>query len=134
MSNEEEPTLQKANGRGFVVKTAIAIGAAFVLLHPHIPSPFVTTPCQNHASNSVLPGVKEDKAYGWKDDIWPIRPQQPWDISTDFPHPRKLKYDVEEGTWLRLDVSSEGEIVFDMLGMSKQSPSHTRSLISIYGP
>lgn len=116
VSSGEEPISQKINGRGFVVKTAIAIGAAFVLLHPHIPSPFVTTPSQNHASNSAIPGVKEDKAYGWKDDIWPIRPQQPWDISTDFPHPRKLKYDVEEGTWLRLDVSPEGEIVFDMLG------------------
>ncbi|KAG8958820.1 hypothetical protein FRC03_008801 [Tulasnella sp. 419] len=59
---------------------------------------------------------EKDPALGWKDDIWPIRQQKPWDISTDFEHSRDLTYDVEEGTWLRLDVSPEGEIVFDMLG------------------
>lgn len=53
----------------------------------------------------------------WKDDIWPLRPQTPWDISTDYPFPRKLEYDVDEGTWLRLDVNTKsGDIVFDMLG------------------
>ncbi|KIK54484.1 hypothetical protein GYMLUDRAFT_177108 [Collybiopsis luxurians FD-317 M1] len=53
----------------------------------------------------------------WKDDIWPIREQTPWDISTDFPHPRVLEYEVDEGTWLRLDVHPKtGDIVFDMLG------------------
>jgi hypothetical protein len=53
----------------------------------------------------------------WKDDIWPWRPPTAWDISTDFPYPRLLEYDVEEGTWLRLDVHpTTGEIVFDMLG------------------
>lgn len=47
----------------------------------------------------------------------PLRPPTPWDISTDFPHPRKLEYDVTEGTWLRLDVNpTSGEIAFDMLG------------------
>ena len=53
----------------------------------------------------------------WKDDIWPLREQTPWDISTDFPFPRLLEYDVTEGTWLRLDVNPKsGEIIFDMLG------------------
>ncbi|KAJ3981233.1 hypothetical protein F5890DRAFT_570495 [Lentinula detonsa] len=53
----------------------------------------------------------------WKDDIWPIREQTPWDISTDFPHPRVLEYEVNEGTWLRLDVHpTTGDIVFDMIG------------------
>jgi hypothetical protein len=53
----------------------------------------------------------------WRDDVWPFRPQSPWDISTDFPHPRKLEYDVTEGTWMRLDIHPEtGDIVFDMLG------------------
>lgn len=52
-----------------------------------------------------------------KDDIWPLRPQTPWDISTDFPYPRTLEYTVEEGTWLRLDVHPRtGDIVFDMAG------------------
>lgn len=58
-----------------------------------------------------------DPASQWKDDVWPIRQQTPWDISTDYPFPRLLEYDVTEGTWLRLDVHPKtGEIVFDMLG------------------
>ncbi|OBZ75589.1 hypothetical protein A0H81_04847 [Grifola frondosa] len=58
-----------------------------------------------------------DPASEWKDDVWPIREQTPWDISTDYPFPRLLEYDVTEGTWLRLDVHPKtGEIVFDMLG------------------
>ncbi|KAF9025154.1 composite domain of metallo-dependent hydrolase [Hymenopellis radicata] len=52
------------------------------------------------------------------DNVWPYREQTAaWDISTDFAYPRTLEYDVEEGTWLRLDVHPvSGEIVFDMLG------------------
>lgn len=49
--------------------------------------------------------VTVDPAEEWKDNIWPFRPQAPWDISTDLPHPRVLEYDVDEGTWLRLDVN-----------------------------
>jgi hypothetical protein len=53
----------------------------------------------------------------WYDNIWPIRPQTPWDISTDFAYPRTLEYNVQEGTWLRLDVHPvSGDIVFDMIG------------------
>ncbi|KAH9915780.1 uncharacterized protein BXZ73DRAFT_92563 [Epithele typhae] len=62
-------------------------------------------------STSSEPGAQ------WKDDIWPLREQTPWDISTDFPFPRLLEYDVTEGTWLRLDVNTKtGDVVFDMLG------------------
>jgi hypothetical protein len=61
--------------------------------------------------------ITTDPASEWKDDVWPLRPQTPWDISTDFPYPRKLEYDVSEGTWLRLDVHPKsGDIVFDMVG------------------
>ncbi|KAJ7155426.1 hypothetical protein C8R43DRAFT_1126083 [Mycena crocata] len=52
----------------------------------------------------------------WKDNVWPIRDQAPWDISTDYAYPRVLEFDVTEGTWLRLDVSNSGDIIFDMLG------------------
>jgi hypothetical protein len=53
----------------------------------------------------------------WKDNIFPLRESEPWDISTDYPYPRVLEYDVTEGTWLRLDVHpTTGDIVFDMLG------------------
>lgn len=54
----------------------------------------------------------------WKDDTWPIRQPMHWDISTDFPYPRKLEFDViNSGTWIRLDVHpASSEIVFDMLG------------------
>ena len=57
-----------------------------------------------------------DPAQGWKDDLWPLRPSEPWDISTDFSHPRKLTYNVTSGTWMRLDMSPTGDLVFDMLG------------------
>lgn len=32
----------------------------------------------------------------WVDD-WPYREQEPWDISTDFPYPRALEYEVRKG-------------------------------------
>jgi hypothetical protein len=58
-----------------------------------------------------------DPAEDWQVNIWPLRPPTPWDISTDYLYPRKLEYDVEEGTWLRLDVHpTSGDIVFDMVG------------------
>ncbi|KAJ7593461.1 hypothetical protein C8J56DRAFT_931144 [Mycena floridula] len=64
-----------------------------------------------------VPAHRTITADEWQDNIWPIRPPTPWDISTDFPYPRTLEYDVEEGTWLRLDVHPKsGDIVFDMLG------------------
>ncbi|KAL1742535.1 hypothetical protein HDZ31DRAFT_65886 [Schizophyllum fasciatum] len=59
----------------------------------------------------------KDAEPAWEDNVWPIREQTPWDISTDFPYPRSLQYDVQEGTWLRLDVHPiSGDIVFDMVG------------------
>ena len=85
-----------------------------------------------------------DPSSQWKDDVWPIREQTPWDISTDYPFPRKLEYDVTEGTWLRLDVHPKtGEIVFDMLGdlyclpadayssshLASSSASHARPIL-----
>lgn len=58
-----------------------------------------------------------DPADEWQDDTWPLRNQTPWDISTDYPFPRSLEYDVEEGTWMRLDVHpTSGDIVFDLIG------------------
>ncbi|KAF9484912.1 hypothetical protein BDN70DRAFT_871892 [Pholiota conissans] len=58
-----------------------------------------------------------DPASKWQDNVWPLRPQTPWDISTDYTYPRKLEYDVQEGTFLRLDVHpTSGDIVFDMVG------------------
>lgn len=66
------------------------------------------------SSSSVRSPIHTDE---WEDNVWPIRQPTPWDISTDFSHPRKLEFDVDEGTWLRLDVHPKsGEIVFDMLG------------------
>ncbi|KAF5379903.1 hypothetical protein D9757_007185 [Collybiopsis confluens] len=53
----------------------------------------------------------------WQDNVYPFRQQTPWDISSNFSYPRSLEYDVQEGTWLRLDVHpATGDIVFDMLG------------------
>ncbi|CCM03690.1 uncharacterized protein FIBRA_05835 [Fibroporia radiculosa] len=75
-----------------------------------------------------VPVALADPSSQWKDDIWPIHNQTPWDISTDYPYPRLLEYDVTEGTWLRLDVHPKtGEIVFDMLGDLYCLPSHAYS-------
>lgn len=61
--------------------------------------------------------TQSNPAEDWEDNVWPLRPQDPWDISTDYPFPRKLEYDVQEGTWLRLDVHpTSGDIIFDMVG------------------
>lgn len=79
-----------------------------------LPSPWSILSNRNISENQQS---LNDPASQWKDDIWPIRPQTAWDISTDYPYPRQLEYDVTEGTWLRLDVHPQtGEIVFDMLG------------------
>ncbi|KAF7794297.1 hypothetical protein EIP86_005430 [Pleurotus ostreatoroseus] len=66
----------------------------------------------------VIPNpLTSDPADQWQDDTWPLRPQTPWDISTDYPFPRLLEYDVQEGTWMRLDVHPRSaDIVFDLLG------------------
>jgi hypothetical protein len=48
---------------------------------------------------------------------WPLRNHTAWDISTDFPYARVLNFDVEEGTWIRLDVHPvSGDVVFGLLG------------------
>lgn len=61
--------------------------------------------------------LEADPASEWQDNVWPLRPPTPWDISTDFPYPRTLTYNVTEGTWLRLDVHPKsGDIIFDMVG------------------
>ncbi|KAJ3555991.1 hypothetical protein NM688_g2275 [Phlebia brevispora] len=58
-----------------------------------------------------------DATSQWKDETWPFRNQTPWDISTDFPFPRTAEYDVNEGTWMRLDVHPKtGDVVFDIMG------------------
>ncbi|EGN96264.1 hypothetical protein SERLA73DRAFT_94359 [Serpula lacrymans var. lacrymans S7.3] len=72
---------------------------------------FATQPSFGIATQS------EDPSSEFRDDVFPFRQPAPWDISTDFPYPRLLEYDVTEGTWLRLDVHPvTGDIVFDMAG------------------
>ncbi|KAK0492145.1 hypothetical protein EDD18DRAFT_1334453 [Armillaria luteobubalina] len=70
-----------------------------------------------HIATGTAQRSFSDPATEWKDNIWPIRPQTHWDISTNFPFPRLLECDVEEGTWLRLDVHpNTGDFVSDMIG------------------
>lgn len=70
----------------------------------------------------------DDPASEFKDEVFPLRPQDTWDISTDFPYSRTLAYDVEDGTWLRLDVHPiSGDIVFDMVGDIYCLPAHSYS-------
>jgi dipeptidyl aminopeptidase/acylaminoacyl peptidase len=94
----------------------LALLSAAVTLSTVLPSPW-TIFRETNTTNVKLERVQRDPALEWKDNIWPIRRQTPWDISTDFPHPRKLEYDVQEGTWLHLDVHpTSGDVVFDMVG------------------
>lgn len=70
----------------------------------------------------------------FKDDVWPIREQTPWDISTDYAYPRVASFSVSEGTWLRLDVSTSGDIIFDLLGDIYCLPSSEVGAAVIGGP
>jgi len=98
-----------------VLQVLFLVSAAATLLHL-VPTPWSLLRSSNTQTLSVTK-VSIDPSAEWKDNIWPLRPPTQWDISTDFPYPRRLEYDVQEGTWLRLDVHPKtGDIVFDMLG------------------
>lgn len=95
----------------------------FVFTVPRAPSLGV-----KHPLTSPLSAYYDDPASEFKDDVFPLRLQDSWDISTDFPYPRTLAYDVEEGTWLRLDVHPiSGDIVFDMAGDIYCLPAYSYS-------
>lgn len=95
----------------------------FVFTVPRAPGLNVKSP-----STSPFGAYYDDPASEFKDDVFPLRPQETWDISTDFPYPRTLKYDVEEGTWLRLDVHPiSGDLVFDMAGDIYCLPAYSYS-------
>ncbi|KAF5331149.1 hypothetical protein D9619_006058 [Psilocybe cf. subviscida] len=95
----------------------LALLSAAVTLSTVLPSPWSIFRETNTTSIKLEHVQRGDPALEWKDNIWPLRKQTPWDISTDFPYPRKLEYDVKEGTWLRLDVHpTSGDVVFDMVG------------------
>ena len=75
-------------------------------------STLLPTPWSFRDASYTLKASLQDPASEWKDNVWPLRPPTPWDISTDYPYNRSLEYDVQEGTWLRLDVHpATGDIV-----------------------
>jgi hypothetical protein len=87
--------------------------ASFLTAAPYLQRSFL----DDTGQVSSTPFRFSDPAEQFKDDIFPLRESEPWDISTDYPYPRVLEYDVTEGTWLRLDVHpNTGDIVFDMVG------------------
>ncbi|KAF5386656.1 hypothetical protein D9615_001957 [Tricholomella constricta] len=95
----------------------LALCSAAVTLSSVLPTPWSFLQFQTSLIKVPLKATSADPASEWKDNIWPLREQTHWDISTDFPFPRELEYDVQEGTWLRLDVHPKsGDIVFDMIG------------------
>lgn len=113
-----------AFGASTVLKLVASTCLAFLLLsRPSIPNFLNHLRTQsgfhdvNYPPTSPLSPEYDDPASEFKDDIFPLRQHDPWDISTDFPYPRTLTYDAEEGTWLRLDVHpTSGDLVFDMAG------------------
>ncbi|EKM83071.1 hypothetical protein AGABI1DRAFT_118462 [Agaricus bisporus var. burnettii JB137-S8] len=101
------------DGTRFRYLSYLALLSAAVTLTNILPTPW------SLVRNTVVRPltVEDDPASEWEDNIWPLREQTPWDISTDYPYPRTLEYDVTEGTWLRLDVHPiSGDVIFDMLG------------------
>ncbi|KAI0373252.1 hypothetical protein BV20DRAFT_963082 [Pilatotrama ljubarskyi] len=110
--------VQQSPRRSRLVKTSLLVSAA-ILVSTLLSAPWGPTGILSLSQDPLLPSSASLAEPGkqWKDDIWPLREQTPWDISTDFPFPRSLEYDVTEGTWLRLDVHPKnGDIIFDMLG------------------
>ncbi|THU96354.1 hypothetical protein K435DRAFT_722853 [Dendrothele bispora CBS 962.96] len=108
-----------SRNRGFRVIGSLVLLAAALNLSTFLPAAPNWRFLYNgiFSSGASSQATLADDGITWQDDTWPIRQQTPWDISTDFPHPRVLEYDVREGTWLRLDVHPKtGDIVFDMLG------------------
>lgn len=113
VSTSPKPRRSTRFNRLLNVVSLISLAGTLTLVQRHIngydsdasPKPFPS------ATNFINPADQ------WQDNIWPLREQTPWDISTDYPFPRLLEYDVTEGTWLRLDVHPKsGDIVFDILG------------------
>ena len=116
--------IEKRRLRIHRVLSYLALFSTAVTLSTILPTPwsFLSTETSRVALRKK---VAADPASEWQDNVWPLRPQTPWDISTDFPYPRKLEYDVQEGTWLRLDVHPKsGDIVFDMVGDIYCLPGH----------
>ena len=94
----------------------LVLVSAALTLSTILPTPWSLFQPYN-VSKVAVNFTSSDPAAEWKDNVFPLRPPTPWDISTDFSHPRKLEYDVQEGTFLRLDVHpTSGDIVFDMVG------------------
>ncbi|KIO03999.1 hypothetical protein M404DRAFT_1000833 [Pisolithus tinctorius Marx 270] len=113
------PTRRSRTGGAALTLSASVCLALLVWRGASLPSVYnpLHTPSVNYPSTSPLSPDYDDPASEFKDDVFPLRQHDPWDISTDFSYPRTLKYDVEEGTWLRLDVHPvSGDVVFDMAG------------------
>lgn len=110
------PTSRGASRLRNVVVLVLASGAAYyILLRKPLDASHLRAASGLHAT--------ANPADEFKDDVWPFRQPTPWDISTDFPHPRKLEYQVTESTWSNIDVHpTSGEIVFDMIGKSVLGP------------
>lgn len=110
-------TPRKNVSRQRIIKYLVLLSAA-AILSTVVPLPWSLSSSRNLSRVPLISkSLAADPADEWKDDTWPIRQPTPWDISTDFPYHRALEYDVEEGTWLRLDVHPKtGDIVFDMVG------------------
>jgi hypothetical protein len=94
------------------------IGLSLILVSLLAAVPYLQRSVFGHADQMPRSSFRfSDPAKQFKDDIFPLRESEPWDISVNYPYPRVLEYDVNEGTWLRLDVHPKsGDVVFDMLG------------------
>ncbi|PPR00048.1 hypothetical protein CVT24_009004 [Panaeolus cyanescens] len=106
----------------FAYLVAFSLAATLSIL---LPTPWSFLDIQ-HQTDTVK--LSADPASQWQDNVWPIHQQTPWDISTDYPYTRNISFEVQEGTWLRLDVHpTSGDILFDMVGDLYCIPGHYAS-------
>ena len=117
----------------------IALFFIAITLSSLLPTPWSILPSTDTSKVAFDVSSAVDPADEWQDNVYPLRAQTPWDISTDYSYPRTLEYDVQEGTWLRLDVHpTSGDVVFDMVGDlyclpgSQALQSRSTSLIKAY--
>src|SRR5438128_11152561 len=82
---------------------AFIIGAAFVRLFPEFSRRTVQT--EAHAQTQDEPKKDDEKKDAKKEETLPLKPDG------------KIEFTTDEGSWLSLDVSPDGQtIVFELLG------------------